>query len=363
MKETADVIVVGAGVIGLMTARELAGEGLSVTVLDRGPVGQRSAYAAGGILSAPTPWRTPQAVRALAEWGQQSFAPLVDELHEETGIDAEWVRSGALIFEVADTDAASAWASAHEGELEVLGGDALRECEPAAASDWESGVFLPQVAQVRTPNLIKALARSLTVRGVRVHEHAQVEGLALRGSRVIGVRTKDAAMEAGKVILAAGAWTNTLLSSSGGGLDIRPVRGQMLWYQTEPGAISRILMHEERYVVPRRDGVCVVGGTVEDVGFDPGVTEESAHILRTFANRLAPMLADLEPMGQWSGLRPGNVSGIPSIGPYPGPEGLYVSTGHLRNGIPLGPASARLITDLVLNREPILPPAPYALAK
>jgi glycine oxidase len=135
----------------------------------------------------------------------------------------------------------------------------------------------------------------------------------------------------------------------------------MILFHAQPGAISRIVLHNDRYVIPRRDGRVLVGSTVEHRGFDKTITDQARASLKQYALDHFPLLEQADIEHHWAGLRPGSPQGIPYIGPVPGIDGLYLNAGHFRNGVVLAPASARLMSDIVLGRNPILPPAPYAL--
>ncbi|MCX8018513.1 MAG: FAD-dependent oxidoreductase, partial [Rhodocyclaceae bacterium] len=152
-----------------------------------------------------------------------------------------------------------------------------------------------------------------------------------------------------------------LLEQLGNPPDIRPVRGQMLLFHAKLDQIRRIVLYRGRYVIPRRDGRVLFGSTLEQAGFDKQTTAEAKESLYQDAVALFPVLRRAPIEDHWSGLRPGSPSGIPYIGAYPGIDGLYFNAGHFRNGLTLGPASARLMADLVLGRPPLLDPAPYAL--
>jgi glycine oxidase len=126
--------------------------------------------------------------------------------------------------------------------------------------------------------------------------------------------------------------------------------------------LSRVVVWQGHYLIPRRDGHILAGSTVEYVGFDKSTTTEALEELRDAAHALVPTLKLLPVEYQWAGLRPGSPQGIPYIGEHSRLKGLYVNTGHFRNGIVTGPASARLLADILLEREPILDPVPYTLA-
>jgi glycine oxidase len=355
-----DFIVVGGGLSGMLVARELSAGGLGVTLLERGELGKEASWAGGGILSTLYPWRYPDAVTALAQWSQRHFPGFSDELREETGIDPEWLQSGLLIPGSEETVSALRWAQRWDVALERVAAERLAELEPGLAPGAEEGLWLPLVAQVRNPRLLKALARSLEMRGVVIRTHAQVLELLDRGGGTQGVRTKDEILHAAGVVVTAGAWTASLLDNlQGPDWRIEPVRGQMLLFHAEPGQVRHIVLKDSHYLVPRRDGRVLAGSTLEYVGFDKSTTREAYDELHAAALALIPMLASCPVEQHWAGLRPGSPEGIPWIGEHPGHRGLYINAGHFRNGVVTGPASARLLADMILGRPPCVDPTPY----
>lgn len=140
-----------------------------------------------------------------------------------------------------------------------------------------------------------------------------------------------------------------------------PVLGQMLLYRMEPGWLTTMVLHKGRYAIPRRDGHVLVGSTLEQRGFDKAVTAEAQRELRAAAEQMLPALRDVAPVRQWAGLRPGAPDGVPLMGRVPGHEKLWLCAGHFRNGLVLSPASAQLMADLLLGREPAIDPVPYFL--
>jgi len=357
-----DCLVIGGGLIGMLTARELRREGLRVAVVERQATGGESTWAGGGILSPLHPWRYPDAVNALATWSQEAYPALLTTLAEESGVDPEYRRNGLLIVDGFDPDVAIAWAERWQRTLELVDARRTRELEPSLGVAVQRAAWLPTVGQVRNPRLGRALRRSLDTLGVTVLEHRPVTGFVLQGERIVGVETVEGEIAAGAVVVASGAWSGTLLDGLGLGVPVAPVRGQMLLFHAEPGVVNRILLDDARYVIPRRDGRVLVGSTMENVGFDKSTTAEALAELRAAAARLVPALAHYPLERHWAGLRPGSPHGIPYICPHPRIDGLFVNAGHFRNGVVMGPASARLLADLVLGREPILDPSPYRLS-
>lgn len=351
-------VIVGGGIIGLLTARELAGSGVAVTVVERGECGQESSWAGGGILSPLYPWRLPGVLKPLLDASLALWPGLAAELKEETDCDPEWTRSGLLIL---GTDAAPErllWATAHGVPMELVRGAALRELEPEVGA--EAALWLPTVAQVRNPRLLRALRLSLIRRRVRIAEHTEVTGLLLEEGRVAGVQTAAGAFRADRTVIASGAWSGSLLHRHGISMPIVPVRGQMLVHAPGPLRLRRMLLQDDCYLIPRRDGRILVGSTVEYVGFDKSTTEEARDRLRQAAAKLVPGLTRLQLERQWAGLRPAAPEGVPYICPIPAAPGLFVNTGHFRNGVALAPASARLMADMILRRPPCVDARPFS---
>ena len=352
-------LIIGGGVIGLMTARELAQAGLQVTLLERGQTGREASWAAGGILSPLHPWHYPSAVNALALWGQRRYAALAQELLDETGIDPEYTRSGLLILDETEQSAAQIWAGEHNTHLKSLDTGALCTLEPELAPRPGSALLFPEVAQIRNPRLLQALKQSVLQRGVVIEEDAAVSRLLIQVGHINGVETEHGRYQSDRVIIAGGAWSGTLLAGLGLGVQVTPMRGQMLLMQAPVGLVKHILSFQQRYIVPRHDGRLLIGSTLEQAGFDKSVTDEGLLQLKQFAATLVPSLQDCQVEQHWAGLRPGSPQGVPYIGEHPRIKGLYISTGHFRNGIVMAPGSAHLLADILLNRQPIVNPSPY----
>lgn len=355
-----DVIVVGAGLIGMLCARECAQAGLSVTVLERGKPAGESSWAGGGILSPLYPWRYPDAVTQLAQWSRLRYADLCDALEQATGIDPQYTVSGLLVLDD-DYSQARAWAGQYDVNLTRLQHKEVAAIEPALATGFEQAIWMPDVAQIRNPRLGRALRQDLENRGVKIFTQHTISGFKISGNRVTGVITGNGTRYADRVIVAAGAWSSDLLASTGMRLPVEPVRGQMILFNAAAGQVRRISLFQDHYVIPRRDGRVLAGSTLEYTGFDKATTASARDTLRHAAVDLVPGLANVEIEKHWAGLRPGSPRGIPYIGRHPSLEQLYINAGHFRNGVIMAPASARLLTDLCLDRQPILDPDPYLI--
>ena len=352
------MLIVGGGVIGLLSAWELAASGCRVTVLEQGRAARESSWAGGGILSPLHPWRYPEAVTALAQWGQTRFRSVCATLAAATGIDPEWTAGGMWVLDPEDSAAALAWAKTWGYRIELQETD--RFVVGALAPPSRAALWLPDTAQLRPPRFGKALRAYLPELGVACREHIRVTALRAEAGRVVGVSTTQGDFDADQVVLAAGAWSGDLARSLGLELGVRPVQGQMLLYRASPDLLDAIVLKDARYLIPRRDGRILIGSTLDECGFAKETTLAGREALHQAAVDLLPALAEVPIEHHWAGLRPGQSGSVPWIGAHPRMHGLWVNTGHFRNGLVLSLASARLLADRMLGREPILAPAAYA---
>lgn len=358
-----DILIVGGGIIGMLTARELVLAGMRVTVVDKSAAGQESSWAGGGIISPLYPWRYSDAVTNLARWGQAYYPELIDEINAETGLDAELTQSGLLIFDD-EAETAIAWANQHQYNLQHIDNKQVYDIEPRLSANGfekEQAIWMPDIRQVRNPRLVKVLKKYLLKQGVKFVEHSEVTGLTQDKNKIRGVQTDSGELCADKVLVASGAWSAKLLNNIDINIDVEPVKGQMILFKTDQDKIKRIVLSRDRYVIPRRDGRVLVGSTLEHTEFDKSTTHAANKDLIQEAVRIMPCLEKAKVEHHWAGLRPGSKEGIPYICEVASLEGLYLNSGHYRNGIALGPASARLASDLILQRSPILTPEAYGI--
>ncbi|WP_299179848.1 glycine oxidase ThiO [uncultured Neptuniibacter sp.] len=357
-----DYLVIGAGVIGMMLARELSQAGANVTVLDRKACAQESSWAGGGIVSPLYPWRYPEAVTQLATWSQSSYVHLAQELIEETGYDPELRQKGMLMVSVDDQKKALDWAQKFHRPLRKVDADFLYQKEPNLKAGLTEGLWMPEVSSIRNPRLGRSLRESL-LQNPRINllEHQEVTAIETDGEVVTGVRTSQGTFSAGQVVIAGGAWSAELLQLVGRTLPVEPVHGQMMLFKAKPGLVNRVVLKDGRYVIPRSDGRVLVGSTLEHIGFEKRTTEEAAKSLYETALDIVPVLSEYPIEHHWSGLRPGSPEGIPYIGQVTGYRNLYINAGQYRNGLVLAPASTRLLADILLKRETIISPEPYRM--
>lgn len=349
MTAKADVAIIGGGIVGLLTARELARQGAATLVLDAGIGAGPASVAAAGILSPLPPWNYPSALEALAREGQAAWPQLAEWLQAETGADLQYRRSGMLVCDP-DRAAAESWLARTGTEHAWLRGDA-----PAAyfaARVPETVLHLPAVAQVDPLPVVTALRSALPALGVRLQPDTPVRRLRVTGGRVTGLETAAGPVAAGRVVLAAGAWSRGLAAGAGFDLPLEPVRGEILEFTTCDEVPEPVLLADGGYVFRRPDGRVIVGSTIERTGFDVTPSGAARERLQTRAARWIPGLAMRSPGRHWAGLRPGTPDGLPWIGAAADLPGLWLNTGHFTTGITTAPAAGRLLADLLTDRNP-----------
>ncbi len=361
MRQT-DVIIIGGGVSGLLSARELSDAGKRVVLLEQQRLGKESSWAGGGILSPLAPWKAADPITALCRWSQSAYPRLTEELRASTGVDPEWIRSGLLFTDCAEIGLAKAWAETNATRYEALARNDLMAIEPNIRAELKNPLSLPDIAQVRNPRLLRALKMDLARRGVELLEQHPVDAIKIEHGRAVGVVSRKQLLTAEDYVVTAGAWSSLLAVNSGlPELPIIPVKGEMLIFNSPPGLLGHMVISGGRYLIPRKDGKILAGSTIENAQFNKCTTDKAYEGLRRFATSLLPPLKQCAIEKHWAGLRPGSPDGIPSIGPHPEIANLFFNCGHFRNGFVMAPAAARLLANLLLQQTAIVPPEPYLL--
>lgn len=332
-----DVAIIGAGAIGLTAAYELLRAGARVAVYDRGEPGRAASWAGAGIIPPGNPAGAVAADDRLRAESAARWPALAAELTELTGLPTGYRVCGG--YEHA-ADSNAAWRA--EGIRFHFDDDA-------------NAYFFPDMAQVRNPWLLRALASAVGRLGGVVRG-----GVAVRDWRRVGETRAEAVTDqgplpAGEYLVCGGAWTDELLSPLGVRPGVVPVRGQMLLYRLPVGGPEHIHVWDKKYLVPRGDGLILAGSTEEKAGFEAAVTEAGRAELRRFAEGHWPPLATGVIEASWAGLRPGTADHRPYLGRLPGWANVSVAAGHFRAGIQLAPATARVMAELLTGRAPSLP--------
>ncbi len=363
MKKDPDIFIVGGGVIGLTTAYFLAREGVGVEVADKGDFGQEASWAGAGILPPGNPAAARTPFDLLRAHSAALFPLFVEELRERTHIDNGYRQCGGIEF-VVESNRATEQEWRGEGiACEVLDETGLARLEPELARGLETGIFLPEMAQVRNPRHIKALVAGCQSWGVSLKAGCPVYGFERSGQRIVAVQTPEGRREAGQFLLAGGAWTGHLLQQLGWQVGIKPIRGQIALLLTEKPPVRRILLWGSRYIVPRPDGRVLIGSTEEEVGFAKHTTAQAIHDLLSLATSLVPILGQAHLERNWAGLRPGSPDGLPLMGQVPGVDNLFLAAGHFRAGIQLSPGTALALKEQILGQPLTIPLEAFSIER
>ncbi|MCG8379421.1 MAG: FAD-binding oxidoreductase, partial [Proteobacteria bacterium] len=202
-----DYIVLGGGVIGMTTARELAKRGASVAIFDRGILGMEASWAAGGILSSMRPWQEHPDSAELSRRGKTLYLDYCESLKAETGIDPEYFRSGLIVIDQDHIDRLLNWTRGKD--VQFIDTDNF----PKEINLPQRSVLLPEIAQIRPPRLIAALCKSLKLLSVDIFEKTEIKKIITHDSRFTGVVFDKGSVSAGSLIITAGAWCNSILKN------------------------------------------------------------------------------------------------------------------------------------------------------
>jgi glycine oxidase len=337
------VIIAGAGIIGVSLALELRERGANVLLLDRSQPGQEASSAAAGMLAAGG-FETPPALRPLALESARIFPEYVRKLEELSEIKTDFRRHGTIAFgehaaplgATGSTDSDRSFVGAKR-----LSPDELRECEPFLRSQGRPA-FLVQEDSVDPRLLMQAALVAAQKSGIEIRGNIEVKCIRASGNEV-EVLTGSGMLTAAQAVNCCGAWS---------GAPVRPRKGQMLYLQPARNRVLQHVVHApEVYIVPRSTGKILVGATVEDVGFDKTVTPSTIQELFNGAVQYLPELASARIIESWAGLRPGTPDDLPILGPTEAP-GVFIASGHFRNGILLAPATAKIMADVIEGKAP-----------
>ncbi|MET8559827.1 glycine oxidase ThiO [Streptomyces flaveolus] len=360
---TSDVLVIGGGIIGLVTAWRAAQRGLATAVVDPEPGGGAARVAAGMLAAVTELHYGEETLLALNLESARRYPAFAAELTELTGHDLGYRRCGTLAVALDADD------RAHLRELhalqqrsglasEWLSGRECRRLEPMLAPGVRGGLRVDGDHQIDPRRLAAALVAACERAGVVFHR-AWAQRLDVVRDRAGGVTTADGTpLRADRVVLAAGSLSGRLAGVPDELLPpVRPVKGQVLRL-TVPRRYAPFLSRTVRavvrgsqvYLVPRENGELVVGATSEELGWDTTVTAGGVYELLRDAHELVPGITELPLTETRAGLRPGSPDNAPLLGPS-GLAGLLLATGHYRNGVLLTPVTGDVLAHTLVTGE------------
>ena len=338
-----DVIIAGAGIIGVSLALELRERGAQVLVLDKGEPGAEASSAAAGMLAASDP-ETPVALRPLATESARMFPEYVSKIEGLAGFGIDFRRQGTIAL----MDRMAAPPPAYS----PLSSDEFQRLEPSLGSQGRQPFYI-QEDTVDPRLLMLAALAAARKQGVEVRGNTDVKTIRSRANNV-EVETVAGVFTASAAVNCRGAWA---------GVPVRPRKGQMLYLQPEQRNLLAHVVHApDVYIVPRSSGKILVGATVEDAGFDKTVSRSTIQELHQTAAAYLPDLQRAPMIESWAGLRPGTPDDLPILGPAEIP-GMFVAGGHFRNGILLAPVTARIMAEVITGKPPAIDISPFAVSR
>jgi glycine oxidase len=353
MSKIYDAVIVGGGIIGCSIAFQLAKRNLRVLVIEKERMISEASSAAAGMLGAQSEFSSDSPMISLALKSRAMFPQLAEELKELTRIDIGLVQKGLIKLAFTESELCELqqqyqfWKTL-DSSVRWLQQTELHELEPNVTAEVSGAMYIPNDGQVRADDLSFAFAKAASVSGAEIREYTEVVSFVTENDRVCGVVTKSEFIYADNVIVAAGAWSAKLLKETGIELQMYPVKGECLSVITEqPLLQATVFAKNGCYIVPKRGNRLLIGATSMPNTFNKHVSVQGIYRLLERAQQIMPKLAEAKWEKTWAGIRPQTGDGLPYIGEHPIYKGLWMATGHYRNGIVLSPITGVLLADLI----------------
>ncbi|MCY0882190.1 MAG: glycine oxidase ThiO, partial [Firmicutes bacterium] len=356
-KISAHIVVIGAGIIGAVSAWRLARLGMDVALVDAKEPGGQATRAAAGILSPTAESLAPDAFWQLLRTSFDQFPHMVELVEKDSGMLVELATTG-VIQAALSSDQQKRLQERFDWQREMSGvqwldADALAEIEPIFSAKNFGGIYASHEKQVHAQQLMAAVVKAGLAQGVQPFFGQPVRRIA-RGSdgRVHKVETADYLLHAERgVVLAAGSWSHLLVESLGLSMRLQPIRGQILSLQADDVPFRHIVFFGSRYAVPKPDGRLVIGATEDSAGFDDRVTAEGLASLLKVGEDFPAASTKWHWDRAWAGLRPKAPDGWPLLGELSQAPGLFLATGHYRNGIMLSAVTGQIVEKWALGQS------------
>tara|TARA_Y100001968_G_scaffold328912_1_gene377062 strand:+ start:2790 stop:3905 length:1116 start_codon:yes stop_codon:yes gene_type:complete len=342
------LLILGGGLIGLSIAHELASAGCLVRVLNRS-LREAAGFGAAGML-APHAEGLSSDLLVLGQLSLGLIPKWVDKIEENSGLKCE-LRQCGIVVPFKTNLSRDDYLTAKSGL--ILNRNDLEKEIPGISDRWKTGLLFNQDGQIDNRRcLMEALKKACQNLGVTFEEGIEVldiieENKTIQAVKIVNTSGKIEYIKAETVIISNGAWSKTIFSD----LPVFPVKGQMLSIQGPKNYIKRVLFGEGIYLVPRNDGLIIVGATSEkDALFTKGTTTEGQFHLKQGLIDLLPIAKDWPQKELWWGFRPCTPDKKPILGSS-SIKGLWVATGHYRNGVLLSAITADLLTKCILGKQ------------
>jgi D-amino-acid dehydrogenase len=414
MKDEVDVIIVGAGMIGVCTAYYLAEPGYQVTILEKDEVACGSSFGNAGLLvpshsvplaapgvlwqgvkwmfdqrspfyikpkldlellswlwrfgRAASPHRMLAGLKAIDALGAAS-RDLFDDMIGAEQLNCDYQRKGWLLIYRDERQLAGAveemeLLNQYGAQAKLLNRAESLRLAPGIQEGVIGGVYYPRECHLNPALFVRQLAANLERRGVIVHPHTEVLALSDINQPLIKVTTNNGTYKAKKLVITAGAWTAGMSKKIVPRLPVQPAKGYSLSLPPRPEITEvPLYLSEAKVAVTPLSNELRLAGTLELAGMDFSINQPRVEAILFAAEKYLGVNDKLQDLTPWCGLRPCSPDGLPFIGPVPGYKDLYLSTGHCMMGITLGPGTGKLLAQLVSGKKPFIDPTPYALER
>ncbi len=363
---SADVVVLGAGVIGSSVAHTFARHQYKTILVDKQQPGQEASAAAAGILAVSSGRSKRGPMYQLKKASQALYPSLIQEIQQATGIDIEHQTVGVLCLIRNDADEKK-YRKLYELRQEQghpvtwLSAEALRQAEPALNPALRGAVHFSGDHHLHNGKLAEAWALTAEKCGAQLRTGTTVTEVRRTGGHVHSVRIGDEWVEAGTVVIATGSWSRQVGELFGVAIPVEPAKGQMLAVRATQ--LNHVISCDEHYLVPRKNGEVIMGSSVEYVGHTKDVTLDTVQAFIDRSEALVPGISKAPLSRFWAGLRPYSPTRRPILCRAPGIDNVVLATGHHRNGIVLAPITGKLIYELITTDQPSLDLTPFALPR
>jgi glycine oxidase len=362
-------LVIGGGIIGSSVAWRLAREGVNVTVLERGRLGQEASWAAAGMIAPQAEAHAPGPFFDLCLRAREAFEAAVDRLAAESGVDPEYDSEGILYValdaaERRELEERARWQHQAGAVVEELTASEARKLEPAISPEVAYALYFPDNRRTENRKLTQAYANSAAGAGATFVEGARVDSLIVKNGTASGVRMDyGVTHDADVIINAAGSWAGQVRGLESDHVEIHPVRGQIVCFEGRPGILKPSVFSLRGYVVPRRDGRLLAGSTMEEAGFNKSVTFAGMQTILRGVGEMVPSLGAMPFREAWAGLRPATKDLMPVYGASPSVANVFYAAGLFRSGILLSALTGEILADLVMGRKPVIDLTPFSPAR
>ncbi|ACO03003.1 MAG TPA: glycine oxidase ThiO [Persephonella sp.] len=345
------VIIIGGGIIGLSIGRSFLKKGYSVTIIDKDEIGRGASWTSGGMLAPQSEGLDKGVFLDLCIESRDMYRGFIEEIEDETGVETGYWESGIVCPAFSEDEADLLKRRLEIYRSEGLTGKwldrkELEEIYSPLGSSILGGVLYDRDGQVDSRAILKALVTSVKNLNAEIINNCRVLEVEERDGIFSGIKTEKGYIEGDLCVVCAGAWSGQIVD-----IPVYPIKGEMLAVSTEGRPLDKIFYSSKAYIIPRKDrSRIVVGATEENVGFKEGNTVRG---IKKLLEGLVSSLPDMEYRDLieiWYGYRPSTPDLLPVLGKTK-IEDLYIATGHHRNGILLAPVTAKIISDLIVERK------------